>query len=252
MASYTVNFEDGTSHVYDNVPDDIDQQNVQDRASMEFSDKQVVGVTAGGQKETQNEPSLLTKGLGAAQTAIGVGKDIITSPLGEMAIGGYGAKKVLVDPILEALKARGGVPGPVAPEVPKIQVPQNVGGGPRPAISPAAQQTFNKIATPPVNTPPVSMAGAAEVGAGNQPGLVQRGMDMASKMRQIAAQRVIAPAAAAAAPAAVPAAVAAGGAGLTAYATNLLSKLTPEQRKQLMGDIGSDTGFAAAIMNGGQ
>ena len=245
MASYTVNFEDGTSHVYDNVPDDIDQQNVQDRASMEFSDKRVVGVTAGGQKETQHEPSLLTKGLGAAQTAIGVGKDIITSPLGEMAIGGYGAKKVLVDPILEALRARGGVPGPVSPS---IQIPPNTGGVPRPMTTPT--QTFNALRAPAPSIP--TAAPAVETVSTQTPGLVQRGMDMASKMRQIAAQRVIAPAAAAAAPAAVPAAVAAGGAGLTAYAANLLSKLSPEQRQQLMGDVGSDTGLAAAIMNRGQ
>jgi len=40
-----------------------------------------------------------------------------------------------------------------------------------------------------------------------------------------------------------------GGALLSAGAANALSNATPEQREQLMGDIGSDTGFAAAIMN---
>jgi len=40
-----------------------------------------------------------------------------------------------------------------------------------------------------------------------------------------------------------------GGSLLSAGAANALSNATPEQREQLMGDIGSDTGLAAAIMN---
>ena len=40
-----------------------------------------------------------------------------------------------------------------------------------------------------------------------------------------------------------------GGALLSAGAANALSNATPEQREQLMGDIGSDTGFASAILN---
>lgn len=39
------------------------------------------------------------------------------------------------------------------------------------------------------------------------------------------------------------------GAGLSAGAANALSNATPEQLEQLQGDIGSDTGLAAAIMN---
>ena len=77
---------------------------------------------------------------------------------------------------------------------------------------------------------------------------MQQGMQYAARMREMAAQRVMQ-----ATPAAgVPAAVGAVGAGLSAGAANILSKLTPEQRAQLMGDIGSDTGLAAAIMNRGQ
>lgn len=40
-----------------------------------------------------------------------------------------------------------------------------------------------------------------------------------------------------------------GGAGLTLGAGNQMRNLSQEQREQLTGDIGSDTGFAAAIMN---
>ena len=45
------------------------------------------------------------------------------------------------------------------------------------------------------------------------------------------------------------AAVGMTGAGLSAGAANALSNATPEQLEQLQGDIGSDTGLAAAIMN---
>jgi lysozyme family protein len=49
--------------------------------------------------------------------------------------------------------------------------------------------------------------------------------------------------------AAVPGIVGLGGGVLTAGAANALSNATPEQLEQLQGDIGSDTGLAAAIMN---
>jgi hypothetical protein len=40
-----------------------------------------------------------------------------------------------------------------------------------------------------------------------------------------------------------------GGAALSGGATNALSNATPEMREQLMGDVGSDTSLAAAILN---
>ena len=49
--------------------------------------------------------------------------------------------------------------------------------------------------------------------------------------------------------AALPTAVGLTGAGLSTGAANALSNATPEQLDQLSGDIGSDTGLAAAIMN---
>lgn len=83
--------------------------------------------------------------------------------------------------------------------------------------------------------------------------IVDRGMDMAQKMRQIAASRVLP----AATTAAVPAAVAAGGAAASNYATNVLQNMTPEQRKQyydnsMLGAMGGDTALGAAIMNQGR
>tara|TARA_R110000868_G_scaffold92333_6_gene256079 strand:+ start:1515 stop:2360 length:846 start_codon:yes stop_codon:yes gene_type:complete len=84
-------------------------------------------------------------------------------------------------------------------------------------------------------------------------GIMQRGMDIASKMRQFAAQRVM-PAAGAAA---VPAGVALGGAAATGMAGNQMANMTPEQRKAyydstMMGAMSGDAGLAAAIMNRGQ
>ena len=44
--SVTVNFEDGSSHVYDNVPDDVNDSQVQERAASQFN-KKVADVGSG-------------------------------------------------------------------------------------------------------------------------------------------------------------------------------------------------------------
>jgi hypothetical protein len=84
-----------------------------------------------------------------------------------------------------------------------------------------------------------------------QPSIMQRGMDYASKMRQIAAQRVM--------PMATNPAtgLAAGGAAATGIAGGQMAAMTPEQRKayydsMMMGAMSGDAGLAAAIMNRGQ
>jgi hypothetical protein len=87
-----------------------------------------------------------------------------------------------------------------------------------------------------------------------QPNIMQRGMDYASKMRQMAAQRVMPMAASGAA---VPAGVAAGGAAATGIAGGQMAAMTPEQRKayydsMMLGAMSGDAGLAAAIMNRGQ
>jgi hypothetical protein len=95
---------------------------------------------------------------------------------------------------------------------------------------------------------------AGPVAPTQQPGLLQRGADMASRVRNVAAQRI---AGFGASGAAVPAAVGLGGAALSTAATNQLARMTPEQRKayydnMMLGAMGGDTALAAAIMNGGQ
>ena len=134
-----------------------------------------------------------------------------------------------------------GVPNaPVSPG--QVYVPPQTGGVPRP--SPAVgspQQTFNTLRTPAAQLNPAMAAGESQVA---QPSFIQR---MAQVAKQV--QPVLRGGAAATA---VPAAVAAGGAALSNTAANYLSRLTPEQRKMLESDIGSDTGFASAIMNSAQ
>ena len=72
--SVTVNFDDGSSHTYDNVPDTITDDQVRARAGEEFSDKTITGV--GGttaapaeQPKPGEEPGVMTNIAGGLQTA---------------------------------------------------------------------------------------------------------------------------------------------------------------------------------------
>jgi len=122
--------------------------------------------------------------------------------------------------------------------------------------SPAGSQILNASGQPmrpvaPAPAPAPAMAQPAPAPAtAQQPGILQRGMDYASKMRQVAAQRVLPVAG-------VPGAVAAGGAAATGIAGGQLAAMTPEQRKayydnMMLGAMGGDAALGAAIMNRGQ
>lgn len=171
--SVTVSFADGSSHTYDNVPDDIDQQKVEDRARMEFSNREVTGAGAGAPPSMpeQHEPSIGTKIAGAAQTAYNYG----TAPI----------KFAMEHPIATGVGISM-LPESVTSKIPGINQAAQYGRGALQRltgvtpVSPAAQQTFNAVSQP-----------ASEAA----PNIMQRGMDIASKMRQIAAERVVAPAA---------------------------------------------------------
>jgi hypothetical protein len=78
------------------------------------------------------------------------------------------------------------------------------------------------------------------------PSIMQRGMDMASKMRNFAAQRVLPAAAGAAVPAAVAGAVAAPGAAMMMDAYRNYQTQTPEQRKQSAMEALSGQGMGQA------
>lgn len=106
--SVTVNFDDGTSHTYDNVPDDVSDADVQSRASGEFEDKTVTGVSAGAPAAGANIPAAGTanpnasvgqQAIAAGQTAINMGNEFLGSPIGHAleAYGGYKGLGKLLD-----------------------------------------------------------------------------------------------------------------------------------------------------------
>ena len=46
MASYTINFADGSSHTYDNVPEGVTEDQVRARAGDEYGDKEISSIAA--------------------------------------------------------------------------------------------------------------------------------------------------------------------------------------------------------------
>lgn len=87
---------------------------------------------------------------------------------------------------------------------------------------------------------------AAQQAAQAQPSMIQRGMDVASRMRNVAAQRVMPVAAGAAVPAMVGAAVAAPGAAMMMDAYKNYQTQTPEQRRQSAMEALSGQGLGQA------
>jgi hypothetical protein len=223
--SMSVTFADGTSHTYDNIPDSVTQEQVDTRARTDYPDKQVVGVSAGAAPEAPKplpaapEASTGEKILGGAQTAFGIGNALLDSPIGhalEIVGGAAYGKKVLGD-------IAGKFGNAMNPNAVKMQNGQAFRGG---------QPGFNEPARPVRPTPFTNGANTAfdEAMARQQPG----------RFAQLA-QRF--------APVAIPAAVAGGGAYLSNAAANTVRGMTPEARDMMQGDVGSDTAFAAAILN---
>lgn len=153
--SVTVEFEDGTSHTYDNVPDNIDDETVRDRAANEYKDKSVMAISAGKPAEDQG-PSTTTKLIGGAQTAFDVLK-----PIGEFAMEHPIATGVGVSLLPEAITSK----------IPVINQAAQYGRGVLQRVSGitpvsnAAQKTFSSLA-----------------GGEAQPGIIQRGMDVAKQL----------------------------------------------------------------------
>lgn len=141
----------------------------------------------------------------------------------------------------------------------EMRVLERLARGTGPQAEAAAQRLQQLIqsrvpTSAPGPVPPTATPAPTPTPAAQQPGMIQRGIDMASRIRNVAAQRV---AGLGASGAAVPLAVGAGGAALSTAATNQLASMTPEQRKayydnMMLGAMGGDTALAAAIMNGGQ
>ena len=99
--SVTVNFNDGTSHVYDNVPDDVTNDEVHERASKDYPDQQIVGFehnTAAPLPPPTPQPSAMGQTVGFGQTGVSAINDFLQTPLGHLIEGGgvlgYGGKKL--------------------------------------------------------------------------------------------------------------------------------------------------------------
>jgi hypothetical protein len=121
-----------------------------------------------------------------------------------------------------------------------------------PTTAPVNPAAINLGANPAVS--PSYAAPAAQPAAPQQPGVIQRAMDITTKMRELAAQRAMQFGASGAA---VPAAVGMGGAAATGLAGGQMRAMTPEQRKKfydnpMLGAMGGDAALGAAIMNRGE
>ena len=158
--SITVSFQDGSTHLYEDVPDDVTQEQVNARAAKDFPDQKIADVSHSDMSDT----SLIEKIGGLSSATYNLGNQLLTSPIGH-AIEAGGAALYGGNKLVEAAKAMRGIPpeapvnaaegagralgnltkpltaGPAAPG--QIVVPENVGSGPRPmpqAPQPVAPQ----------------------------------------------------------------------------------------------------------------
>jgi hypothetical protein len=195
MASFTVTFKDGTSHTYDNVPSNVTEDQVNERATHEFGDKEISGVSTAEAPEVTNpqgmgtynqDTSLGQKAIATGQTAFNMANEFLGTPIGHAAEAA-GAYKYGIKPTLDKyLQTRANLPTSVptpAPAPNQIITPQNAGGVPRPQMptgTPA--QTFDTLRTPtPAPAPAAPPIGgpAAQQGSGFIQSLEQKFAPMA-------------------------------------------------------------------------
>ena len=80
----TVTFEDGTNHVYRGVPISVTPDQIEQRASSEFSGKKLSGISGGVPPEHQSTFDAIIKGIEEAPTVPG------TRVIGPAVVGGAG------------------------------------------------------------------------------------------------------------------------------------------------------------------
>ena len=96
--SISVQFEDGTSHTNDNVPDDVTQEQIDARAKMDYPDRTVAEVAEGAHPEApavappEKEQDLATQALGYGKAALDTAIEHPAVPAA--AVGLYKANKV--------------------------------------------------------------------------------------------------------------------------------------------------------------
>ena len=170
--SVTVNFADGTSHVYDDVPDDVSNEEVQSRAQSDFN-KEVEQVGAPTEQEKSTEAykntgmgEKVAAGIGAG---IGLANQALQSPLGHLAEGaaglGYLGNKI------NQLRTPPAA-GPAVPMAPAQQAAQQAVNGGRPNLT---VQPGGAGPVVPEGVPAMPAAQAAETGIISQArNIVQR------------------------------------------------------------------------------
>ena len=158
--SVTVNFDDGTSHVYDNVPDDVSDEDVSARASTEFEGKTIsglgAGTTAANEVKPAPEPSMGEKAMAAAQTGLGVVQQAL--PVATTAAELYGLYKggQLVNKYLDAKNTAQAVSqAPIGtPRGPATKIPVNWNPGATPTVPTSMNQLPVSARNIPVPTNP--------------------------------------------------------------------------------------------------
>ena len=173
----TVKFADGTTHIYEDVPDEISDDQVQERAGSEFG-KEIERI---GEPPAAPAPTTGEKTVAGAQTAVNVATGVFEHPIVQEGLkyGAelYGAKKLILDPILNKFPN----PGPVQPTpTPAAQaLPQAVNG---PVAASPAPAAGNQIRFPGPNVTPPAQA---------QPSMLQQGMEYANKVKQLAMEKLM-------------------------------------------------------------
>ena len=137
--SVTVNFEDGTNHTYDDVPDEISNDQIQQRAQSDFPDQKIENFAhnapgtapAAPAKTEQVPPAAAALGYGTA--AFHAANDFLQTPVAHVVEGGALAKYGLNK--LNDIAANYGAaknipasmpapaPAPVTPEIKPINLP---------------------------------------------------------------------------------------------------------------------------------
>lgn len=115
----TVQFSDGTSHVYEDVPDEIHDSEVNARATSQFG-KDVSNVQNETQQKQDQSPTIGTALVGGAQTGANMIGQALGHPLVQHGLELAAGKKFIVDPILKSMNNRPGMTpsAPVAPTTP--------------------------------------------------------------------------------------------------------------------------------------
>lgn len=140
--SVTVNFDDGTSHVYDNVPDEVTDDQVSARAAGEFSDKTISGVggntTPASEVAPGREPTVGEQFVAGAQTFANTVKPaaefVMQHPIESAAVASYvpGVNRLpIIRDVKEARQAlynkyvgaKGAIPTPAMTPAPTAVVP---------------------------------------------------------------------------------------------------------------------------------